>query len=298
MNKHQEWYLGQAYTPWDRATRVPSLVLPKNSCDCAVHLYDSDDGSRLDPARKYDPPAYSSWEDMRRMHGIIGVDRAVLVQPTIYGTDHRLLLSVLRSEPDRYRGIAIINDDLTDTQLDVLHQAGVRSARFNLLSSLGTKWNPQQFQRNLDRTRELGWIVSLHATVPELFQLADFVRQIDQPVVLDHLAYFSHTDVDTQGHGLIKELIAQGNWWLKISRMDQVSVQGPPYADTIELIRRLAALDPKRVLWATDWPHVLYTGAMPNDGDIVELLREQIPDASHRHAALVDNPASLFGFEA
>ena len=296
MQNESGWYLGKAYTPWDAATRAPAYTLPPGACDCAVHVYDPSGQSRLDPRRKYDAPPFTGIDDMRRMHAILGVQRAVLVQPSIYGTDHRLLLQLLRAYPDAYRGVAIVDDSVSDAELAELHAAGVRSARFNVLSSLGTPWSPHDFQRNLDRIRELDWIVSLPATVPELAALADFVRRIRQPVVLDHLAYFSASDVDSPGERLIAELVAQGNWWLKISRTDQVSTQGPPYDDTVPLVQRLARLDISRVLWATDWPHVLYEGAMPNDGDLVDILARHLPDAAQRRAVLVDNPAELFGF--
>ena len=46
---------------------------------------------------------------LEQMHTILGIARAVLVQPTIYGTDHRALLDALRDRP-QYRGVAIVND--------------------------------------------------------------------------------------------------------------------------------------------------------------------------------------------
>ena len=49
----------------------------------------------------------------------MGVDRAVFVQPTIYGTDHRLLHDVLKSAPKQnYRGVAIVDDSVSDAELD------------------------------------------------------------------------------------------------------------------------------------------------------------------------------------
>jgi predicted TIM-barrel fold metal-dependent hydrolase len=36
--------------------------------------------------------------------------------------------------------------------------------------------------------------------------------------------------------------------------------------------------------------------AMPNDGDLVDLLVQWVPDAATRRRILCDNPAALFGF--
>ncbi|QAA94220.1 amidohydrolase family protein [Pollutimonas thiosulfatoxidans] len=296
MNTKSDWYLGKAYTPWDTDTRPPADALPSGSCDCAVHVYDSTGQSRLEAGRKYDAPPHSSLEDMLRMHEVLGVSRAVLVQPSIYGTDHRLMKEILKAHPHKYRGVAILDDSVTDSELAQLDEIGVCSARFNLLSGLGAPWDPKAFQRNLDRVRELGWIVSLHATIPELSNLSDMLRQLRMQVVLDHLAYCTPQDLKGEGFSLVKALVAQGNWWLKVSRTDQVSSAGPPYEDTIDTVQRLVAMNPERVLWATDWPHVLYDGAMPNDGELVDLFSRYVSDPEQRKAILVDNPIELFGF--
>jgi predicted TIM-barrel fold metal-dependent hydrolase len=36
--------------------------------------------------------------------------------------------------------------------------------------------------------------------------------------------------------------------------------------------------------------------AMPNDGDLADLLLEWVPDEEQRRKVLVDNPARLYGF--
>jgi predicted TIM-barrel fold metal-dependent hydrolase len=50
------------------------------------------------------------------------------------------------------------------------------------------------------------------------------------------------------------------------------------------------------VLWGTDWPHVILKGAMPNDGDLCDVLADWIPDEALRREVLVTNPARLYGF--
>ena len=51
------------------------------------------------------------------------------------------------------------------------------------------------------------------------------------------------------------------------------------------------------VVWGTDWPHVNMDGrAMPNDGDLVDLIPEWIEDAATRQRILVENPCELYGF--
>ena len=68
------------------------------------------------------------------------------------------------------------------------------------------------------------------------------------------------------------------------------------YDDTVELAQAFIAAAPDRAIWATDWPHILYRGKVPNDADLIELLFRFAPDADARQKILVDNPAKLFGF--
>ena len=69
-----------------------------------------------------------------------------------------------------------------------------------------------------------------------------------------------------------------------------------PYADTDEPARKLVAARPDRMIWGTDWPHVMKKKPMANDGDMADLLERWVPDASLRQQILVDNPAALYGF--
>ena len=50
-----------------------------------------------------------------------------------------------------------------------------------------------------------------------------------------------------------------------------------------------------RCVWGTDWPHP-NASFMPNDGDLVDLLADWVPDEALRHRVLVENPAQLYSF--
>ena len=54
---------------------------------------------------------------------------------------------------------------------------------------------------------------------------------------------------------------------------------------------------PQRLLWGSDWPHVNMNGRqMPNDGDLIDLLAQWVPNESLRRSILVDHPREVYGF--
>ena len=282
---------------WDRNTRTPKVAPPPNACDCAVHVYGPPGACSLAPNRTYEPPE-ASFDDVRRMHAMIGIDRGVLVQPTTYGTDHRVLLDALERGKGRYLGTALVEDTVLDAELERLARAGVRGARFNFLASLGLNWDRARFERTVARIAELGWITIVHGTADELLEREAMLRKVRTPVVIDHLVHWdlARGYAGQKTFDFIRDLLGQGNFWIKLSNGDRISLQGYPYDDTVELAQAFIAAAPDRAIWATDWPHILYRGKVPNDADLIELLFRFAPDADARQKILVDNPATLFGF--
>ena len=71
-----------------------------------------------------------------------------------------------------------------------------------------------------------------------------------------------------------------------------------PYPDTAVFARALVEAAPERLLWGSDWPHVMIRTAMPNDGALFDVFAGWVPDAGLRKRILVDNPARLYDFGA
>jgi len=90
---------------------------------------------------------------------MLGVDRAVLVQPSVYGTDNRAMLAALKQHPEKFRGVAVIADNTTDRELEALHQAGVRGVRCNIVDVADKSAGlPIEYLTNLaKRIAPFGW---------------------------------------------------------------------------------------------------------------------------------------------
>ena len=155
----------EAFPDYDHDTRAPDPLPPPGSCDCHLHVFA--DAARYPPAaaRTYDPPA-ATFADLERMHRALGVERAVIVQASIYGTDNRLMVDTIAGRKN-YRGVAVIDDATTDAELARMNAAGVRAARFNFAKFLGLVPSAETFRRSVARVKPLGWHVKIFGDFDE-----------------------------------------------------------------------------------------------------------------------------------
>lgn len=284
------------FVPYEHNTRAPREKAPAGACDCHFHVFG-------DPAR-YRPTASASYtvpdatlDDLERMHRTLGIERGVICQPTIYGTDHSLLIDLLTSRKT-YRGTAMIDDSVSDREIERLHEAGVRAARFNFARFLNIVPDTDGFKRAIERVKPFGWHIKIHGDYEEIIEHIPYLRRLDLPIVIDHLG---RVDIakgpDQPGFRLMLDLLREPNWWMLLCNNDRLSKEARPWQDTIAYARAFVEAAPDRVIWSTDWPHVRYLRKMPNDADLLDLLFSYVTDAATRKKILVDNPARLYGFE-
>ncbi|MFD8815517.1 amidohydrolase family protein [Streptomyces sp. NPDC059627] len=277
---------------------MPKLRLPPGSCDAHCHVFGPADVFPYAPERTFTPPAAPK-EQLRSLHAHLGLTRAVVVQSSCHGHDHRVLLDALAAGEGRLRGVALIGGSTGRAEAEDLHRAGVRAFRLNFLPHLRTRPTSAEIDAVLDRVDGLGWAAQLHVRGEDLPGLTDLVRALPGRVVIDHMG---RVDLAAGRDGpavrSLRALMDTGKVWVKVSGVDRVSLEGPPFADAVGLAASLVAYAPERVVWGTDYPHVNITGEPPDDGLLVDLLEHIAPDPTHLRRLLVDNPAELFDFEA
>jgi 2-pyrone-4,6-dicarboxylate lactonase len=277
--------------------RTPALRLPPGSCDAHCHIYGPFDRYPLPEDRSFNP-ALAPEATLRTWHDRFGFNRAVIVQSQGHGFDHRPLLDALRSGGGLYKGVALVRESDSDAQIAEFDSAGMCGARFNFLAHLGGRPDLDMIRRVVARIKPFGWHLAIHVAGNDIVEYAPFIRSVDLPVVIDHMA---RPDIDCGPDGAaiteLRRLIDGGRVWVKLSGADRLSKKGAPYRDVLPIARSLAAHAPQRVLWGSDWPHVNLHGPMPDDGDLTDLIAEIVPDERQRQLLLVDNPAEFFGFK-
>ncbi len=131
-----------AGAPWcagaDPATRPPGFVMPPLACDSHAHICGPMALYLYAEERIYTPPD-ALLPDYRRMLDVLGVQRAVLVQPSVYGTDNTVMLQALVAAGPTMRGVAVVDPGISDAALRDMHAAGVRGLRFNAVDRRGAR---------------------------------------------------------------------------------------------------------------------------------------------------------------
>lgn len=282
---------GSQYLPFDPNPRTPKETPPRNSCDSQFHI--SGEGYKTRPGATYHSSG-ATYQAALKMHKALGIDRGIIVQSTVYATDHTIVVDALAALGRNYKAIGVIDDTLSDAELVSLKKAGVCGVRFSFGKRLNLIPSPELFARSAARCKELGWVLKINLPEEGLGPLVATVKGLkDQPVIIDHMARVRR--LGDPNLSAMRDLLKQGNVWLMMSNGHRVSTR-PHFDEAVAVGKEYIKTNPDRLIWGSDWPHPLHDEYMPNDADLLELFYRYTDDPAVRQKILVDNPAKLFGF--
>lgn len=287
-----------------------TFAMPVEACDCHTHVFG--------PAGKYPfaadrlyTPGDASVADLLALQRHFRFERVVIVHPSPYAADNTCTLDALREIGDGARGVAVIDEKTTDTELQDMHDAGVRGVRLNLETGgvNDTVYAAKQLRWASARVAPLGWHLQLFTNLAVLAALRDVIRKLPNPLVVDHFCRAQAELGTGQLHfDVLLDLVREGKVWVKLSAPQRIS-SAPDCADAGAIAQALIAASPDRMLWGSDWPH---PGARPgvprkideiepfnpiNDGRALNRLAEWAGDEATLRKILVDNPAILYDFK-
>jgi 2-pyrone-4,6-dicarboxylate lactonase len=286
----------------DRNPRPPRTPFPALACDTHAHIFGPAARFPYTAERIYTPPD-STYDDYRKLLAALGLERAVLVQPSVYGTDNAAMLDAMKRFGRGVRAVAVVQPDISAREIEALHGPGVRGLRFNVVDRRDNKnIVPTAMLRDLaKRIAPFGWHIELLVNVDEAPDFASALADIPVPVVLGHLGYPKSGARDWTKHRAFSELLRfvdGGRCWIKLTGPYRISgAADVPYDDVDAAAQALIAAAPQRLIWGTDWPHAMKKKRMANDGEMADLLERWAPDIALRNRILAENPAELYGFE-
>ena len=274
-----------------KSSKARSLRLPPGSCDCHFHIFDL---SRYPYAaeRSYTPPD-ATLADYQQLRDDWGIDRAVLVHPSVFGSDHLSFEALLSAHSDWLRGVAVVFPQTSEEQIASWHGLGARGSRINALNAGGPGLGAMRSL--VDKIRPQGWHLQLLIDLQDTPELPEQVADLGVQVVVDHMGHHPAPEL-LQSPGFVRlcSLLKEERAWVKLSAPYRLSGEHPHYPDLRPLVDALLQANPKRLVWGTDWPHPASPFPVPDDKALMARVFDWLPDAALRQQVLVDNATALY----
>jgi predicted TIM-barrel fold metal-dependent hydrolase len=279
-------------------TQSSKVKAPANAADCHIHIYDSRfPQSNTRPGLN---PENATAQDYQLVQRRIGTSRVVIVTPRNYATDNRVTLDALRQLGASARGVAVVNQTVTDAELKSLNDGGIRGIRFTLGAPATAVVRWEMVEPLAKRVADLGWHLQFNIDGELIVANADLLRRLPTQLVFDHMGQPPlPAGPEHASFAILRGLIDRGRTWVKLSGAYDNSNIGPPdYPEATRIAEAFIKAAPARMLWGSDWPH---RGAQnkqqqPDDALLFDLLAVWAPEEATRRRILVENPENLYGF--
>ncbi|MDZ4290794.1 MAG: amidohydrolase family protein [Hydrogenophaga sp.] len=268
--------------------------------DCHFHVIAPAGEYPMATGRSYtpEPASLTQWEATL---GPVGVTHGVVIQPSFYGTDNSVLLGALTQAPHRLVGVAAVDIDVDDAELNRLTAAGVKGVRMAHFEEGDPRCGGgfvkfSAFQPLLQRLRDHGLHLQLFTDSRLLPDIADQLANAGIPIVIDHMGRApADLGPDHDGIRAMRQLLSLGQVWIKLSGIANISAQAPEFANVRGIHESLVDARPDRLVWGSDWPHTKPSGQKPNARQLLQLFQTWTPlDLQLR--VLAGNPAKFYGF--
>jgi len=283
------------YLPYHQSPKKPDFKPPAGAVDAHCHVFGPGNIFPYAKERKY-TPCDAPKEKLFELRDHLGFSRNVIVQASCHGSDNSALVDALQAAGNLARGVAVVRPEITQDELETLHEAGIRAVRFNFVKRLVDSTPKEVFQHIAQKIKPLSWHIVVYFESQDLEEITPFLKQLDSVIVVDHMGRpdiskgIEHKDFQ----GFIQLLEENENIWTKVSCPERLTTHPPDYSDVYPFSRTLVEKFPERVLWGTDWPHPNMKSHIPDDGKLVDVIPHIAPTKELQQALLVDNPDRLY----
>jgi 2-pyrone-4,6-dicarboxylate lactonase len=281
-------------TSWHGAPSKPSYTPPPGAVDAHCHVFGPMADFPFSAKAKYLPE--DAGPDMLfTLRDHLGFARNVIVQASCHGTDNAATLGAIAKSGGLARGIAVVDPAISASELQTLHEGGMRGVRFNFLKRLVDHAPKDKFLEVAARL-PAGWHVVIYFEADILDEMREFVAALPVPVVIDHMG---RPDVSQGPDGpdmrAFRSLLdSRDDIWFKATCPDRLDASGDPWSDFASAVRPLVEAYPDRCLWGTDWPHPNMESNIPDDGHLVDMIPQIAATETLQRKLLVANPMRLY----
>lgn len=287
-------------------------TMPQGACDCHTHIHANPDLYPFVENRKYTPDEAPP-EALASLHKELGIERVIIVNPSVYGSSNAATAAGIRFWGENARGVASITPQTTLAEMAELWSQGFRGVRSHLIPKSRDQEAVEaaglRALAMMHQIEDSGMHLQIQTTLPVISALKNEIKSFGCPIVFEHFAFARpHLGFDQPGFNDLLELLAGGHAYIKLSCAYRISRLEPTYEDVISIARELIAANENRVIWGTDWPHTNPLGASKSspqeqipyleidDKTLLDQLQVWAPTAEAWLKILVKNPAELYGF--
>jgi len=235
--------------------------------DCHVHVFGHPDRYALASGRRY-TPSVADLAMLRQHLRAVAASHVVLVQPTVYGDDHRCLIDALEALGE----VAVAVGACPEMAGPPPSHPRIVALRLDLRGPW-SDMSQRRLEHGLAISRQSGRHLELQIGPHALSPLAGLVATARVPIVLDHLAGLS-AQSDAESLAALARLASAPNIFVKLSALERLP---GGFEAALPVARRVAALAPDRLLWGSDWPHTPLHP--PAEGRLQTLPFRRIDDA-------------------
>jgi len=266
--------------------------------DCHIHV--------IDPVRfpyGSDTPYRPSGQEIAPAAQLIRVFDAfdvrhalVVATNTGYGSDSRILLDTLNQGAGRFKGVAVVENDVDHKELERLKAAGVIGVAFNVPFH-GVDYYLKTAPL-LEKLTSLGLFLQIQVENDQLIPLLPLIEKSPVRLVFDHCGRPSVAQgLNGKAFQALLAIGRERDAHVKLSGYYKFSQQQHPYEDAWPFIAALVdAFTLDRCVWGSDYPFLRATERL-DYGPLLAVLTKLFPDASDQHRLLWRTPARLLGFD-
>jgi predicted TIM-barrel fold metal-dependent hydrolase len=265
--------------------------------DCHIHAIDpvrfpyADDTPYRPSGQEIAPAA-----QLMRVLDVFDVRHALAVATnTGYGSDSRILLDTLRLGDGRFKGVAVVENDVDISELERLKAAGVVGIAYNV------PFHGADYYRNtaslVEKLAELGLFLQIQVENEQLLALLPLIERSRARLVFDHCG--RPTVAEGLSGKAFQALLAIGrarDAYVKLSGYYKFSRQPHPYEDAWPFIHALAeAFTLDRCVWGSDYPFLRASERL-DYGPLLAVMSRLFPTEDDQYRLLWQTPAKLLGF--
>ncbi|MEX2578294.1 MAG: amidohydrolase family protein [Verrucomicrobiales bacterium] len=206
------------------------------------------------------PPEFSP-ETLRAQQKGTGVERTVLIQMSFYGFDNSYMLDVIESDPDRYRGVALVDASEPEParRMADLAEGGVGGFRLSGSPEKVKEWESspginEMWKAGAEQGLAMCCLVNPEA-LPAVHRMCR--KYPETPVVIDHFARVGvGGEIDQEQLDGLLGLARFDKVHVKTSAFYALGEKRPPYTDLAPMFRQVRdAFGSERLMWGSDCPY-------------------------------------------